>query len=103
MIVLTACLVFAGCTALALSQDQKWKAVAGSTSGRARRAIRIVGWVLLGAVLGLGIAVEGPGFAVLLWTLQFALASFVVAMALSFRPGLFKPVARACSVLWPGQ
>lgn len=101
MIVLNACLVLAGCMSLALSQERNWKTVAGSSAlGRERAAVRIVGWFLLGAALGVGIAVEGPGFAVLVWALQFALASFAVAMTLSFRPGLFGPVARACSVLW---
>jgi hypothetical protein len=104
MIVLAACLLLAGCMSLALSQEQHWKIVAGSPSvGRERAALRKFGWILLGAALGVCIAAEGPGFAILVWGLLVTLASFAVAMTLSFRPGLFKPIARACSALWSGQ
>jgi hypothetical protein len=102
MIILVACLAFAGCLSLALGESRNWNAVAGAVSGNhTRAAIRTVGWILLGAALAVAIAVEAPGFAVLLWTLLVAVASFVVAMMLSFYPRLFRPVARACSALWP--
>lgn len=102
MIMLTACLVFAGCMSLALSQDRNWKTVAATApAGRAQAAARFVGWVLLGATLAISVSVAGPGFAVLMWTLQIAVASFIVAMMLSFRPGSLRPVVRAYSALWP--
>ena len=101
MMMLAACLVFAGCMSLALGQDRNWKAVTGTSPiARTRMAIRTVGWAFLGAAVAVSAAAEGPGFAVLLWTLQVAMASFLVAMTLSFRPGWFKPVARAYSMLW---
>jgi hypothetical protein len=104
MIVLSACLVLAGCMSLALSQEQNWKIVAGGSSvARERAVLRIFGWVLLGAALGVCIAAEGRGFGVLVWGLLATSASFSVAMTLSFRPGMFKPIARACSALWSGQ
>lgn len=102
MIVLAACLAFLGCLSLALSQDGKWKIVAGTAPvARTRAALRISGWVLLGVTLAVCIAAEGPGFAVLLWTLLVSVACFVVAMTLSFRPTAFRPFARACSTWWP--
>lgn len=98
MTVLAACLVFAGCLSLSLCQGRNWKAVAGSAPIAFTQAvIRYAGWILLGAALAVAVAVEGPGFAVLAWTLQIAVASFVVAVTLSYRPGLFRPIASAYS------
>lgn len=102
MTVFAACLVLAGCVSLALSQAGKWKLVAGTApADRVRAAIRVVGWVLLGAALVVCIAAQGAGFAVLMWTLLVAVASFVVALTLGLRPGLFRPVTRMYSALWP--
>lgn len=102
MTVLMALLSLAACSSLALSQERNWKIVTpGSQANRARLALRYQGWLLLGGVLALAIASEGPGFAVLLWILLAALASLLVALSLTFRPVLFRPVAQAASRLFP--
>lgn len=98
MILLTTGLTLAGCALLALSQDHNWKLVTGTAPiGRTQLVIRVGGWVLPGASLVVGIAVEDPGFAVVTWMLQLAVACFVVAMTLGFHPGLLRLVARTCS------
>lgn len=102
MMMLAAFLVFAGCASLALSQDAKWRAVAAPpATARTRLACRRMGWLLLAVALGVCIASEGPGFAVLIWTLQFAVAGFVVALVLGFRAGLLKPLAEFYARCWP--
>jgi len=102
MIVITGGLAFAGCILLALSQSGKWTAVMGSAVVvRTQHATRAAGGVFLGAAFAVSLVTEGAGFAALLWTLQVALASFIVALMLSFRPGWLRPVARACFFLWP--
>lgn len=96
MIVLAACLALAGCASLALAQDRNWKVVMpAAVANRRRMAMRFTGWTLLAASLAVCIASQGAGFAALLWTLQVAVASFLVAITLSFRPAWLRPVARA--------
>lgn len=102
MTVLMALLSLAACTSLALSQERNWKIVtSGSQGSRARLALRYLGWALLCGVLALAMASGVAGFAVLLWMLLAMLASFVVALLLTFRPGLFRPVAQVASRLFP--
>lgn len=102
MMLITGCLVLAGCVSLALGQAAKWKLVTGNPLvHRTRAALRVSGLLWLGTALGIGIAVDGAGFAVLSWTQQVALASFLVAMVLGFRPRSLRRVARLYSVFWP--
>lgn len=99
MIIFTGFLVFIGCMSLALSQHRHWKIVTGTMLvARTKKAIRVIGWALLGVALLVCIEAEGLGFAVLIWPLLIAAGSFIVAMLLSFRPGLLRLVARVYSI-----
>lgn len=102
MITFIASLAFIGCMSLALSQNRNWNIVTGTALvTRTKKAIRVIAWIFLGAAFFVCIDIEGLSFAVLIWLLLMAAASFIVAIMLSFRPELLKPVARLYSVFWP--
>ncbi len=93
MIPLMVCLIFAACLLLAMSQERHWKSLAGAAADhhRARVMSRFAAAALLGVALMAGIAVEGAGFAVLVWTLLANVASVAIAMVLAFLPALLRP------------
>lgn len=89
-----AVLVLLGCLSLAISQRRNWAMVTGGVlAPRPKLLARVFGWSLLLVALAVCIGAEGPGFATLLWPLYFAMASLIVAMTLSYRPGVLKPIA----------
>lgn len=108
LLVAAAFLAFLGCASLALSLPRNWLAVVGEPLGATDMAItRRTGWLtLLTALLPCAIR-DGPGFAALAWPLLFALSAFLVAMSLSYRAFLLRPITdfyrrlarflRACS------
>ena len=82
---------FWGCVFLALSQHRHLRAVLGER--QAKRITRPLGWLLVLSSLLFCILRDGVNFAALTWPLSMALASFLVAMVLAYKPGWLSPVA----------
>ena len=91
MILSTALLILIACSFLALSQDRHLKKVVG-VKLQERKASKLSGGVLLILSFALLVVSEGMGYALLLWILLIACASFIVALVLSYKPTLLNPV-----------
>jgi len=95
LLLIAAVLTLLACASLALGLPRNWKLVTGEPLAEPVQAIvRRTGWAVLFLALLICVVGDGGGFAALIWPLLFALAAFVTAMALSFRPGALLPLAR---------
>jgi hypothetical protein len=89
-------LTLLACASLALGLPRNWKLVTGEALAEpVQTIVRRTGWTALFMALLTCVLRDGAGFAVLIWPLLFALAAFVTAMALSFRPVVLRSLARA--------
>lgn len=80
-----------GCVCLALSQDRHRKTVNGGVPKRPV-PLRIAGWLLGAASLGLCIARDGGSFAALMWPLLLAGGALATAVLLTWRPTALSPM-----------
>jgi hypothetical protein len=85
-----------GFACLALSQNRHWQTVAPPHPGVPPQAgiLRIIGIGAQGVAAALTIALVGPGFGSLLVGLGLTLAAITVALTLTWRPQLLRPLAR---------
>lgn len=83
-----------GCACLALSQDRHRLAVAGDRRHPPRTPghTRSLGWYLLAASLLACTLRDGGAFAALLWPLLVGASAFAVALTLTYRPELLRPL-----------
>ncbi|MEL7028314.1 MAG: DUF3325 domain-containing protein, partial [Pseudomonadota bacterium] len=85
---------------LALSQPRHWRAVMpGPAPDKPKRVLRIAGWVSLFASLIFCILRDGGSFAAILWPLILGAAALAVAMALTYRPSVLKPLGMITNLL----
>jgi len=95
-------LAFAGLALLALSQKKHAEVVLGRRVARTNSRIAVpVGGALVLASLIPCVLRDGVSFAALLWPLLVAGASAAVALTLSYKPKLLKPLAKITN--WPGR
>lgn len=87
---------FAGFSWLALAMDVHWKQVQGNvaTVPAPRTLLRMLGASGLIVAAVLCFQADRPSMAVLVWVMFMAISAPLVAMTLSWRPGLLR-------VLWP--
>lgn len=92
---------YAGFTLLALSQDRHWHHLGGARHcpPRAARLLRVAGYGLLLASLGLAILRDGPSFGALLWVAALTVAALAVVCTLTWRTRWLRPLALLCQRL----
>jgi len=91
--VLVAASAYLGFALLALSQRRHWQRLA--SGGPPAAPLRVTGYGLLAASLGLAILGDGPGFGTLLWTMMLSLGAVGLVGTLTWRPDWLRPLARA--------
>lgn len=82
-----------GCALLALSQRRHWRAVTRSQSEPGRRPQRL-GSLLLMASIVLTILRDGVSFAALFSPLLIGFAALVIAILLTWVPGVLRPITK---------
>ncbi len=94
---------YLGFVLLALGQARHWRAASEAAApGRiGKLALRIAGGVSLSLALCLALFRDGPSFGALLWTTVISVAALVVALTLSWRPRLLRPLAALVCLLRP--
>lgn len=81
---------YAALAALASAMDVHHRRVFSTERTTAWRArVRMAGWSLLAAAWGLAFAVTGPGLGFVTAMVATAVAGFVLALVLAYRPRLF--------------
>ncbi len=86
---------FLGFSLIALTQDQHRKRVAAGAVRQPtmpRRLQRAAGAAMLAIALGVSLSLEGGDFASLLWVFSISLGAQLVAVVLTWAPGLFRPL-----------
>ncbi|MCU0760085.1 MAG: DUF3325 domain-containing protein [Steroidobacteraceae bacterium] len=82
-----------GTALLALSQQRHWNAVMGTGSKPGNLPQRL-GWLLISVSLVLTILRDGGSFGALSWPLQAGFGALLTSGALTWMPGVMKPLAR---------
>jgi hypothetical protein len=87
---------YLGFALLALSQDRHWHHLGGARHcpGHAARALRVAGYALLLASLGLSLVRDGPGFGALLWATILSVCALGVVATLTWQTRWLRPLAR---------
>ena len=88
-----------GCALLALTQAHHWRKVTTSPMPAAIKA-KLMAILFLSISFFLTLIEQGLGFALPIWLLFFALASFLIAMLLAFKPIAFLVI---CQLLASGS
>jgi hypothetical protein len=85
-------LCYAGCTGLALAQDQHHRQVAQQRlSDRKRRLLRSGGWLGLFASLTSYMHASGVALGIVHWTGAFTLAALVLSLLITYRARAIVP------------
>ncbi len=86
---------YLGFALLALTQARPWQRL-GQTApptGIRRLALRTLGGLALLSALVLCVVRDGPSFGALLWATAISIAAVAVALTLTWRPALLRPLA----------
>lgn len=87
---------YLGFASLALSQDRHWERAGGGRNCPARLVLplRVLGYVLLLASLGLALLRDGPSFGSLVWATMISLSAVAVTCTLTWRAHWLRPFVR---------
>ncbi len=101
LIVAVLAVSYLGFALLALSQDRHWLHLSGEPHcpPRIARSLRVAGYALLIAGLGLALVRDGAGFGSLVWVTMLTVGSFAVVCTLTWRPHWLRPLAMVCQRL----
>ncbi len=87
---------YVGFALLALSQDRHWERAGGARDCPARLVVplRLGGYLLLLASLGLALWRDGPSFGSLVWATMLSVGAIAVTCTLTWRAHWLRPLVR---------